>query len=31
MNIHLGTLSPGKWRHLTDPELAGLLPREERG
>jgi 23S rRNA pseudouridine2604 synthase len=27
MNIHLGTLIPGKWRHLTDPELAGLLPR----
>jgi 23S rRNA pseudouridine2604 synthase len=27
MNIHLGTLSSGGWRHLTDPELAGLLPR----
>jgi len=27
MNIHLGTLSAGQWRHLTDPELAGLLPR----
>jgi 23S rRNA pseudouridine2604 synthase len=27
MNIHLGALSPGKWRHLTDRELAGLLPR----
>src|SRR6266481_8026656 len=27
MNIQLGTLSPGKWRHLTDRELAGLLPR----
>jgi 23S rRNA pseudouridine2604 synthase len=27
MNIHLGTLSSGKWRHLTDPELTGLLPR----
>ena len=27
MNIRLGTLSPGKWRHLTDRELAGLLPR----
>jgi 23S rRNA pseudouridine2604 synthase len=26
MNIQLGNLSPGKWRHLTDPELAGLLP-----
>ena len=27
MNIHLGALSPGKWRHLTERELAGLLPR----
>lgn len=27
MNIRLGTLAPGQWRHLTDPELAGLLPR----
>jgi 23S rRNA pseudouridine2604 synthase len=27
MNIHLGSLSSGQWRHLTDPELAGLLPR----
>jgi 23S rRNA pseudouridine2604 synthase len=27
MDIHLGTLGPGKWRHLTDRELAGLLPR----
>ena len=27
MNIQLGTLSAGKWRHLTDRELAGLLPR----
>jgi 23S rRNA pseudouridine2604 synthase len=27
MNIHLGTLSAGKWRHLTERELAGLLPR----
>ena len=27
MNIHLGTLGSGQWRHLTDPELAGLLPR----
>ncbi len=26
MNIHLGTLKPGEWRYLTDPELAGLLP-----
>lgn len=27
MNIHLGTLGSGQWRHLTDRELAGLLPR----
>jgi len=27
MNVHLGSLSSGQWRHLTDPELAGLLPR----
>ena len=27
MNIHLGHLSPGQWRHLTAPELKGLLPR----
>jgi 23S rRNA pseudouridine2604 synthase len=27
MNIHLGTLASGQWRHLTDTELAGLLPR----
>ena len=27
MNIHLGNLSSGKWRHLTDAELAGLLRR----
>lgn len=27
MNIHLGTLGSGQWRHLTGPELAGLLPR----
>ena len=27
MNIHLGTLGRGQWRHLTDSELAGLLPR----
>jgi 23S rRNA pseudouridine2604 synthase len=27
MNVHLGTLSPGQWRYLTDSELAGLLPR----
>jgi len=27
MNVHLGTLSAGQWRHLTTRELAGLLPR----
>lgn len=27
MNIHLGALKAGQWRHLTDRELAGLLPR----
>jgi 23S rRNA pseudouridine2604 synthase len=27
MNIHLGRLSPGQWRHLTAPELKSLLPR----
>ena len=27
MNIQLGRLSPGQWRHLTAPELKGLLPR----
>jgi 23S rRNA pseudouridine2604 synthase len=27
MNIHLGALGPGQWRHLTDPERAGLLPQ----
>jgi 23S rRNA pseudouridine2604 synthase len=27
MNIHLGTLSCGKWRYLTAAELTGLLPR----
>lgn len=26
MNVHLGTLGPGQWRHLSDPERAGLLP-----
>jgi len=29
MNIHLGTLHPGGWRHLTAVELAGLLSDEE--
>jgi 23S rRNA pseudouridine2604 synthase len=29
MNIHLGSLNPGEWRHLTEHELAGLLPRSE--
>jgi 23S rRNA pseudouridine2604 synthase len=27
MNIYLGTLSSGQWRHLTDLEREGLLPR----
>ncbi len=27
MNIHLGKLAPGKWRHLSDAELTGLLAR----
>ena len=27
MNIHVGTLGAGHWRHLTDAEIAGLLPR----
>ncbi len=27
MNVHLGSLNPGQWRHLTARELAGLLPR----
>jgi 23S rRNA pseudouridine2604 synthase len=27
MNIHLGALGSGQWRHLSDSELAGLLPR----
>ena len=27
INIHLGALSPGEWRELTEAELAGLLPR----
>jgi 23S rRNA pseudouridine2604 synthase len=27
MNIHLGDLKSGHWRHLSAPELAGLLPR----
>jgi 23S rRNA pseudouridine2604 synthase len=26
LNVHLGELRPGQWRHLTDTELAGLLP-----
>jgi 23S rRNA pseudouridine2604 synthase len=26
MNIHLGDLSAGEWRHLTESELASLLP-----
>jgi 23S rRNA pseudouridine2604 synthase len=27
MNIHLGQMKAGKWRNLTEPELAGLLRR----
>jgi 23S rRNA pseudouridine2604 synthase len=27
MNIQLGKLHPGQWRHLTAPELESLLPR----
>ena len=26
LNVHLGELRPGQWRHLTATELAGLLP-----
>jgi 23S rRNA pseudouridine2604 synthase len=26
MNVHLGELRPGQWRHLNDTELKGLLP-----
>jgi 23S rRNA pseudouridine2604 synthase len=29
MNIQLGSLSAGKWRHLSDSELAGLLPQRQ--
>jgi 23S rRNA pseudouridine2604 synthase len=29
MDVHLGSLPAGEWRHLTDAELAGLLPRGE--
>ena len=31
MNIHLGDLKPGQWRHLTDPERTGLLPPRGTG
>ncbi len=27
MNVHLGDLKSGQWRHLSAPELAGLLPQ----
>jgi hypothetical protein len=27
MNIHVGDLKSGQWRHLTAPELKGILPR----
>ncbi|MGO9933878.1 MAG: pseudouridine synthase [Steroidobacteraceae bacterium] len=30
MNIHLGSLGPGQWRHLTARELDGLLAAELR-
>ncbi len=30
MNIHLGNLQPGQWRHLTPAELAGLADRGNR-
>lgn len=26
MNVHLGNLRPGQWRHLTPAELSGLMP-----
>ena len=26
MNVQLGSLKPGEWRHLTEQELEGLLP-----
>jgi 23S rRNA pseudouridine2604 synthase len=26
MNVHLGNLQPGQWRHLTPAELSGLMP-----
>jgi len=25
MNVQLGTLRPGQWRHLTPEELVGLI------
>jgi 23S rRNA pseudouridine2604 synthase len=31
MNIQLGTLRPGQWRHLTAPELEGLVAPNSRG
>jgi 23S rRNA pseudouridine2604 synthase len=27
--VRLGTLKPGRWRNLTDTELATILPRRE--
>ncbi len=30
-NVHLGALSPGQWRNLTEDELAGLLPERFAG
>ena len=29
LNVHLGELRPGQWRHLTAVELAGLLPPDQ--
>jgi len=29
MNVHLGTLGAGNWRHLTDSELKGLKPHSK--
>jgi 23S rRNA pseudouridine2604 synthase len=31
MNIQLGKLAPGQWRHLTAPELESLVPRRIPG
>jgi 23S rRNA pseudouridine2604 synthase len=31
MNVHLGSLAAGQWRHLTPAELSGLVSAEHRG